>query len=47
MIDQYFHHSLSEIKSFQCNVLFDPNSFIKKLKGHADPFYWVCVKANA
>jgi ubiquinone/menaquinone biosynthesis C-methylase UbiE len=47
MADQYFHHSLNEIRSFQYNILFDPNSFINKLKGHTDPFYWICIKANA
>jgi len=47
MSQQYFHHSLEDMKSFDYDILFDPGSIVNKLKKNKNPFYWVCVKYNA
>ena len=43
----YFHHSIEELELFNCNMIYDPHSFINRLKRTRIPFYWICVKANA
>ena len=47
LIDQYFHHSIDELKLFNYEILFNPNSIIKKLKKNKNPFYWICIRNNA
>lgn len=47
MAEQYFHHSLEELRSFNHKVLYDPYSIANRLKKSKNPFYWVCVKGNA
>ena len=47
MSDQYFHHSFEELKLYQYDILYDPNSIINKLKRNKNPFYWICIRNNA
>jgi SAM-dependent methyltransferase len=47
MQDQYFHHSLDDLRSFNCNISYDPNSIINKLKKNKNPFYWIIIRSNA
>ena len=47
MSDQYFHHSLQELKLFSYDILYNPNSIINKLKKNKSPFYWICIRNNA
>jgi len=47
MSDQYFHHSLEYLKLFNHDILYDPNSFINKLRKNRNPFHWVIVHGNA
>ena len=47
MINQYFHHSLEELGPFNHRILSNPNSILNRIKQNKDPFYWICVKANA
>jgi len=47
MSEQYFHHSLEQLRSFDHDILFDPNSIINKLKRSKNPFYWICIRNNA
>src|SRR5436190_6619352 len=47
MQDRYFHHSLAELRSLNYDILYDPNSFINKLKKNKNPFYWVVIQSNA
>jgi ubiquinone/menaquinone biosynthesis C-methylase UbiE len=47
MSDQYFHHSLEDLKLFGHDILYDPKSIINKLKKNKNPFYWVCIPKNA
>ena len=47
MSEQYFHHSFDQLKSFNCDILFDPNSIINKVMKNKTPFYWVCIRNNA
>ena len=47
MSDQYFHHSLEDLKLFNHDILYDPRSIINKLKKNKNPFYWICVRNNA
>ena len=47
MSDQYFHHSLEDLKLFNHDILYDPNSLINKLRKNRNPFHWVIVHGNA
>jgi len=47
MNDQYFHHSLEGLKSFNHDILYDPGSIINKFKKNKNPFYWICIRSNA
>lgn len=47
MSDQYFHHTLGDLKLFNHDILYDPNSIINKLKKNKNPFYWVIIRGNA
>ncbi len=47
MSDQYFHHSLGDLKLFNHDILYDPNSIINKLKKNRNPFYWICIRNDA
>ena len=47
MAEQYFHHSLEELRPFNYKILYDPNSLITRFKKNKNPFYWICVKDNA
>ena len=47
MAEQYFHHSLEELRSFTHKVLYAPYSIINRVRKSKNPFYWVCVKGNA
>ena len=47
MVEQYFHHSWNELRSFNSETLYDPGSIINRLKNNKSPFYWFCVKHNA
>ena len=47
MVNHYFHHSLDEIKLFNYKILHNPDSIINRVKKNKNPFYWVCVKADA
>lgn len=47
MTDHYFHQSLNEVKQFDHKILYDPHSILNKLKINRNPFYWICVNANA
>jgi SAM-dependent methyltransferase len=46
MSENYFHHSLDELKRFDYRILYNPGSFWNKLLKRKDPFYWVCIKKN-
>ena len=46
MIDLYFHHSLEELKFFQYEILYNPNSRFNSLKriiALTSPFHWIKV----
>ena len=47
MSDQYFHHSLEDLKLFNHDILYDPKSIINKLKKNKSSFYWICIRNNA
>ena len=47
MSDQYFHHTLGDLKLFNHDILYDPNSIINKLKKNKNPFYWILIRGNA
>ena len=47
MANQYYHHSLQELGSFNRKVLYDPSSLTNRIKTNKNPFYWFCVKGNA
>lgn len=47
MSEQYFHHSIEQIRPYNYDILNDPNSFFNKLKKNYNPFYWICIRNNA
>ena len=47
MGEQYFHHSFDQLRLFNYDILYDPNSIINKLKKNKNPFYWICIRDNA
>ena len=47
MSDHYFHHSFEELKLYNYDILYNPNSIINKLKKNKNPFYWICIRSNA
>ena len=47
MSKQYFHHSLEQLRLFDHDILYDPNSIINKSKRVRNPFYWICIRNNA
>jgi len=49
MADNYFHHSMTELKKFNHEILFKPNSLIsivkrKILRISQNPFPWIIIK---
>ena len=44
MTDFYFHHSIDDIKKFNCTVLHDPTSLINRLGKNNNPFYHLVIK---
>ena len=47
MIDQYFHHSVEEINSFNYKIIYNPDSIFNSLKKNKNPFFWICITKNA
>jgi SAM-dependent methyltransferase len=45
--NNYFHHSLEELKSFNHVILYNPGSIINRLRRNRNPFYWICIRNNA
>lgn len=43
MSANYFHHSLEELKQFNVDVFYDPNSFLNKLLKRKNPFHWLRI----
>lgn len=46
MSENYFHHSLEELKRFDYEVLYNPSAWWNKLLQRTDPFHWVRIKKN-
>ena len=46
MSENYFHHSLEELKRFDYEIMYDPGSWWNKLLQRKDPFHWVCINNN-
>jgi ubiquinone/menaquinone biosynthesis C-methylase UbiE len=44
MSDHYFHHSMEALGQFNCQVLYNPNAPLNRLKRTTDPFPWICIK---
>lgn len=42
MMDEYYHHTINELKVFTCSVLLNPNNVFNKIF-HKDPFYWIRI----
>jgi ubiquinone/menaquinone biosynthesis C-methylase UbiE len=47
MIDKYFHHTYDRLSSFNCRVLYNPQSFKTKFSnlflGNDSPFPWIVI----
>jgi hypothetical protein len=43
MAGNYHHHTLSVLKDFKTQVLYNPGSILNRL-GKKEPFYWVRIK---
>jgi 2-polyprenyl-3-methyl-5-hydroxy-6-metoxy-1,4-benzoquinol methylase len=44
MAASYFHHSIEELKAFPVKRLYDPESWMNRLKGNRSPFPWLYIK---
>jgi ubiquinone/menaquinone biosynthesis C-methylase UbiE len=44
MTDFYFHHSIDDIKKFNCTVLHDPTSLLNRFSKNNNPFYHLVIK---
>jgi len=44
MSASYFHHSKEVLQSFPHTVLYDPKSWLNRLKGYRSPFPWICIR---
>lgn len=42
--DYYHHHCIEDLKNFSTTILYDPNSWMHKLRINKTPFFWVCIK---
>ena len=46
MASHYFHHCTEDLKKFNPQILFSPDSLKSKVFGNRSPFYWVSIKNN-
>ncbi|MBI5858362.1 MAG: methyltransferase domain-containing protein [Sphingobacteriales bacterium] len=46
MADSYHHHSLDELKQFDCKILYQPNFISRYLYRNKTPFPWICIKKS-
>ena len=44
MAGYYFHHSIEDVKKFNCTILFDPTSLFNRFSKHKTPFYHLVIK---
>jgi ubiquinone/menaquinone biosynthesis C-methylase UbiE len=44
MINFYFHHNSNELNCFDYQLLYNPDSWLQKLKRNKSPFPWVVIK---
>lgn len=42
----YFHHDRKNLGGFNTKILYNPKSWINKLRNNKNPFYWICVKKD-
>lgn len=45
MSGQYFHHGNEELARYDVEILYDPHSFMNRLKQNKSPFYWIKINA--
>lgn len=43
MAKHYFHHTINEMRRFNCRVLYNPHRIINKIT-KKNPFYWIVIK---
>lgn len=46
MSKYYFHHCLSDLKSYNYKILYNPHSWMRKLMLRKNPFYWIMIRNN-
>ena len=44
MADHYYHHTFTELETFQYKILHHPHSWKNKLSIKKNPFYWIVIK---
>ncbi len=40
----YFHHSIEDLKKFNCTILHNPTTFLNRFSTNKNPFYHVVIK---
>jgi SAM-dependent methyltransferase len=43
MTEHYYHHSMDDLKEFECETLYKPTKFRLRLRGYWNPFPWFCI----
>ena len=43
MAEHYFHHTINQVRDFNCKVLYNPHRIVNKIT-KKNPFYWIVVK---
>ena len=43
MAEHYFHHTINQVREFNCKVLCNPHRIINKIT-KKNPFYWIAIK---
>ena len=44
MAEYYFHHSLDDLKKFNCRILYQPGKLMTRLTGKKNPFPWIVIR---
>jgi len=44
MADYHFHYSLSDLKSFHFNILYNPDSMRNRLLKNSHTGHWICIR---
>jgi ubiquinone/menaquinone biosynthesis C-methylase UbiE len=47
MANHYFHHTASDLREFEPEILYQPSSFQQYILKNKNPFPWLCIRKTA